>query len=96
MSPIWRLVWLRRRGRTACSGCCSVSFFTSSNSTPPPAFPALRAAWQQRNAFADLPVRILGEAQELAGTCAGSMTTARCSLDTPEGRRRVLSGEGLP
>ena len=56
-------------------------------------FPALRAAWQQRNAFADLPVRILGEAQELAGTCAGVDDDGALLLDTPEGRRRVLSGE---
>lgn len=56
-------------------------------------FTALRAAWQQRNAFADLPVLILGETHEIAGTCAGVDDDGALLLDTTEGRRRVLSGE---
>ncbi|WP_374244143.1 biotin--[acetyl-CoA-carboxylase] ligase [Zoogloea sp.] len=56
-------------------------------------FPALRGAWEQRNAFADLPVRILGEAHELAGTCAGVDDDGALLLATPDGVRRVLSGE---
>ena len=56
-------------------------------------FPALRGAWQQRNAFADLPVRILGEAHELTGTCVGVDDDGALLLQTPEGLRRVLSGD---
>ncbi len=56
-------------------------------------FTALRGAWQQRNAFADLPVRIVGEAEELAGVCAGVDEDGALLLRTPGGLRRVLSGE---
>lgn len=56
-------------------------------------FPALRGAWQQRNAFADLPVRILGEAESLSGRCAGVDEDGALLLETETGMRRVLSGE---
>jgi len=56
-------------------------------------FPALREAWQQRNAFADLPVRILGEGGQLAGTCAGVDEDGALLLRTPTGLSRVLSGD---
>lgn len=56
-------------------------------------FSALRGAWQQRNAFADLPVSILGEAATLSGTCAGVDEDGALLLRTPDGLRRVLSGE---
>jgi BirA family biotin operon repressor/biotin-[acetyl-CoA-carboxylase] ligase len=56
-------------------------------------FTALRGAWQQRNAFADLPVRILGEAHELTGTCVGVDDDGALLLQTAEGLRRVLSGD---
>jgi BirA family biotin operon repressor/biotin-[acetyl-CoA-carboxylase] ligase len=56
-------------------------------------FPALRGAWQQRNAFADLPVRILGEAESLSGRCAGVDEDGALLLETETGLRRVLSGE---
>ena len=56
-------------------------------------FSALRGAWQQRNAFADLPVSIIGEAEALSGTCAGVDEDGALLLHTPEGLRRVLSGE---
>ncbi len=56
-------------------------------------FSALRGAWQQRNAFANLPVNILGEAEALAGTCAGVDDDGALLLQTPGGLRRVLSGE---
>lgn len=56
-------------------------------------FVALRGAWQQRNAFADLPVRILGEAEELAGTCLGVDEDGALLLQTTHGVRRVLSGD---
>ncbi len=56
-------------------------------------FPALRGAWEQRNAFADLPVRIFGEGRELIGQCIGVDDDGALLLDTDEGRVRVLSGE---
>jgi len=56
-------------------------------------FAALRGAWQQRNAFADLPVSILGEVETLAGTCAGVDDDGALLLRTADGLRRVLSGE---
>ena len=54
---------------------------------------ALRGAWQQRNAFADLPVRIVGEAEALTGICAGVDEDGALLLQTQGGLRRVLSGE---
>lgn len=57
-------------------------------------FPALRGAWQQRNAFADLPVRIIGEQKELAGTCIGVDDDGALLLHTDDtGTIRILSGE---
>ncbi|MCK6387222.1 MAG: biotin--[acetyl-CoA-carboxylase] ligase [Zoogloea sp.] len=56
-------------------------------------FDGLRRAWQQRNAFADLPVRILGEAEPLAGTCVGVDVDGALLLQTPDGLLRVLSGD---
>ena len=56
-------------------------------------FGALRGAWQQRNAFADLPVRIVGEVDDLVGVCAGVDEDGALLLRTPGGVRRVLSGE---
>ena len=57
-------------------------------------FPALRGAWQQRNAFADLPVRIIGEQKEIAGTCIGVDDDGALLVRTDDaGTVRVLSGE---
>ena len=56
-------------------------------------FTALRGAWQQRNAFAHLPVRIVGEGEALAGTCIGVDDDGALLLRTPTGLSRVLSGE---
>jgi len=56
-------------------------------------FGALRGAWQQRNAFANLPVRILGEGTELTGTCIGVDEDGALLLRTDAGLTRVLSGE---
>ena len=56
-------------------------------------FPALRGAWQQRNAFADLPVRIIGEGQEQTGVCIGVDDDGALLLRTDAGISRVLSGE---
>lgn len=56
-------------------------------------FPALRGAWQQRNAFADLPVRISGESVDLEGICAGVDDDGALLLRTDSGIVRILSGE---
>ncbi len=56
-------------------------------------FPALRGAWQQRNAFAGLPVRIDGENTHLTGLCVGVDDDGALLLDTGDGVQRILSGE---
>lgn len=56
-------------------------------------FAALRGAWQQRNAFADLPVRISGEGGELTGLCAGVDEDGALLIRGEAGLTRVLSGE---
>lgn len=56
-------------------------------------FPALRGAWEQRNAFADLPVAIRGESATLYGTCAGVDDDGALLLRTVDGVQRVLAGD---
>lgn len=56
-------------------------------------FPALRGAWEQRNAFADLPVSITGEGSTLTGTCAGVDEDGALLLRTDAGVQRVLAGD---
>jgi BirA family biotin operon repressor/biotin-[acetyl-CoA-carboxylase] ligase len=56
-------------------------------------FGALRAAWEQRNAFAGLPVRIIDETREQHGSCAGVDEDGALLLETADGVLRVLSGE---
>lgn len=56
-------------------------------------FPALRGAWQQRNAFAELPVCISGESFNFQGICAGVDSDGALLLRTESGLRRILSGE---
>lgn len=56
-------------------------------------FPALRGAWQQRNAFADLPVTIIGEGQAQTGVCIGVDDDGALLLRTDAGVTRILSGE---
>lgn len=56
-------------------------------------FPALRGAWEQRNAFADLPVAIRGESSTLYGTCAGVDDDGALLLRTGAGVQRVLAGD---
>ncbi len=56
-------------------------------------FSALRGAWQQRNAFADLPVRISGEGDAVVGTCRGVDEDGALLVLTEAGTRRILSGE---
>lgn len=56
-------------------------------------FAALRGAWQQHNAFADLPVRISGEGDAIIGTCRGVDEDGALLVQTDAGTRRILSGE---
>ncbi len=56
-------------------------------------FAALRGAWQQRNAFADLPVRILGEGSETIGVCCGVDDDGALLIRGAHGLSRILSGE---
>jgi len=56
-------------------------------------FSALRGAWQQRNAFADLPVRISGEGSQLVGVCVGVDDDGALLVRTDSGIARILSGE---
>ncbi len=56
-------------------------------------FAALRSAWQQRNAFADLPVCIESEDTCLRGRCAGIDDDGALLLDTATGLQRVLVGD---
>ncbi|HJV27400.1 MAG TPA: biotin--[acetyl-CoA-carboxylase] ligase [Aromatoleum sp.] len=56
-------------------------------------FAALRGAWQQRNAFADLPVRISGEGTDVVGICTGVDEDGALLVRTEQGLERILSGE---
>ncbi len=56
-------------------------------------FGALREAWQQRNAFADLPVRITGDDRRIEGLCAGVDDDGALLVRTTAGVVRVLTGE---
>lgn len=56
-------------------------------------FPALRGAWEQRNAFADLPVAIRGESVTMHGTCMGVDDDGALLLRGEDGVQRVLAGD---
>lgn len=56
-------------------------------------FTALRGAWQQRNAFADLPVRISGEGVDVVGVCIGVDEDGALLVRNEKGVERILSGE---
>jgi len=56
-------------------------------------FGALRGAWEQRNAFANLPVSIGSDAEATVGTCIGVDEDGALLLRTAEGTRRILSGD---
>ena len=56
-------------------------------------FPALRGAWQQRNAFADLPVRIVSDQDVRTGICAGVDDDGALLLRTDTGMQRILAGD---
>lgn len=56
-------------------------------------FPALRTAWEQRNAFADLPVCITGELETQIGICSGVDDDGALLLRTDAGVQRILAGD---
>lgn len=56
-------------------------------------FPALRGAWEQRNAFAELPVCISGEKDMRQGVCAGVDDDGALLLRTADGIERILAGD---
>ncbi|MDR1463062.1 MAG: biotin--[acetyl-CoA-carboxylase] ligase [Azoarcus sp.] len=56
-------------------------------------FGLLKNAWQQRNAFANLPVRISGEGADIAGICLGADEDGALLVRDAAGVRRVLAGE---
>jgi BirA family biotin operon repressor/biotin-[acetyl-CoA-carboxylase] ligase len=56
-------------------------------------FGLLRGAWQQRNAFADLPVRVSGEGLDVVGLCVGVDEDGALLVRSSEGVRRILAGE---
>ena len=47
----------------------------------------------QRNAFAELPVRITGESETLHGICAGVDEDGALLLRTDAGLQRILAGD---
>ena len=56
-------------------------------------FGLLRNAWQQRNAFAGLPVRVRGEGLDVAGFCQGVDEEGVLLVRSDEGLRRVYAGD---
>ena len=56
-------------------------------------FPALKGAWEQRNAFAELPVRISGERDASDGICLGVDEDGALLLRTSDGVTRILAGD---
>ncbi|MDR1227913.1 MAG: biotin--[acetyl-CoA-carboxylase] ligase [Azoarcus sp.] len=56
-------------------------------------FGLLKNAWQQRNAFANLPVRVSGEGADIAGICLGADEDGALLVRDATGVRRVLAGE---
>lgn len=56
-------------------------------------FGALRGAWEQRNAFTNLPVNISGETGSVHGTCTGVDDDGALRLRTAEGLLRIVSGD---
>lgn len=57
-------------------------------------FAALRADWQARNAWQDMPVRLLHDGVvEKAGVCRGADTDGALLVETAAGVERCLSGD---
>ncbi len=56
-------------------------------------FEAFCDAWNQRHAYADLPVTITGEGEAIHGVCRGADTDGALRLETDAGTRRILAGD---
>lgn len=56
-------------------------------------FGAFVGAWNQRNAYADLPVRISGDGADIDGICLGVDDDGALRLGTESGVQRVLVGD---
>jgi BirA family biotin operon repressor/biotin-[acetyl-CoA-carboxylase] ligase len=56
-------------------------------------FDLLRNAWQQRNVFANLPIRISGESSDLTGICLGVDEEGALLVRTDESTHRVYAGD---
>ena len=57
-------------------------------------FPGLKSDWQQRHAWQDQPVQILGEATApLVGRCLGADGDGALLLETAAGIERIFSGD---
>lgn len=80
-------------GRNELLACLLTELHTLFATYASAGFPALRGAWQQRNAFANLPVQISSEGQEQSGICTGVDDDGALLLHTESGMTRILSGE---
>ena len=56
-------------------------------------FSLLRNAWQHRNAFANLPVRVSGEGTDIVGICQGVDEDGALLVRSDKGVCRVLAGD---
>lgn len=56
-------------------------------------FSAFKEAWEEHNAFANLPVRILGDSCSRDGICLGVDTDGALLLESEQGIERILSGD---
>ncbi|QID18864.1 biotin--[acetyl-CoA-carboxylase] ligase [Nitrogeniibacter mangrovi] len=56
-------------------------------------FGAFVHAWNQRNAFADLPVALIGEQAAVTGTCLGVDSDGALRILTDTGEQRILAGD---
>ena len=56
-------------------------------------FAAFAGAWNQRNAYADLPVRVSGEGTDVDGVCLGVDEDGALRIRTDAGEQRVIVGD---
>lgn len=56
-------------------------------------FGLLREAWQQRNAFANLPVQVSGDGLDVTGLCLGVDEEGALLVRASEGTHRVYAGD---
>lgn len=80
-------------GREALLGAVLTDLHTLFETYAAAGFGALRGAWEQRNAFAGLPVRISGEGPDINGTCVGTDEDGALLIRGDTGVVRILSGE---